>query len=254
MRGEQKILDNISLTPRGLSALASEICDEGPPKMRLMQRWRPYICPFHELLQLVPVGSQQLDVGCGTGLFLSLLAVTGRIQSGAGFDPSVNAIAIARGTAEQLLRRGHTSRLKFTTASVTDAWQNEHYDVISIIDVMHHLPPNAQRMLITKAASHLRPGGLLLYKDMVRRPFWRAWANRIHDLLVARQWIRYVPIEVVEAQAREAGLEMIAAKAINVFWYGHELRTFRKPAAQISDEPQPFPKESDSSLSVPVRQ
>lgn len=243
MTGEQKILGDVSLSPGGLSTLASEICTEGPPQMRLMQRWRPYICPFHELLQLVPVGSQQLDVGCGTGLFLSLLAVTGRIESGAGFDPSGHAIAIAQGTAEQLLRRGYTSRLKFTTASVTDAWPNERYDVISIIDVMHHLPPGAQRKLITEAASHLRPGGLLLYKDMVRRPLWRAWTNRIHDLLVARQWIRYVPIEVVEAQAREAGLEMIAAKAINVFWYGHELRTFRKPAAEISDQPQSFPEE-----------
>lgn len=254
MTGEQKILGDVSLTPGCLSALASEICSEGPAEIRLMQRWRPYICPFHELLPLVPVGSEQLDVGCGTGLFLSLLAATGRIQSGAGFDPSVNAIAIARGTAERLLRRGYTSRLKFTTASVMDAWPDEHYDVISIIDVMHHLPLGAQRTLIAKAASHLRPGGLLLYKDMVPRPLWRAWANRIHDLLVARQWIRYVPIEVVEAQAREVGLEMIAAQAINVLWYGHELRTFRKPGAQVSNELQPCPEESASPLSAPLRQ
>lgn len=228
MVAEQKVLADDSLTPGSLSALASKICFDGSFKIQLLQRWRPYICPFHELLKLVPVGSKQLDVGCGTGLFLSLLAMTERIQSAVGFDPSVEAIAVARATAEQLSRRGYTSRLSFTTASVTDDWPNECYDVISIIDVMHHLPPGAQGALIHKSASHLRPGGLLLYKDMVRRPFWRAWANKLHDLLIARQFIRYVPIEVVDAQAHEAGLEMIAARTINVFWYGHELRTFRK--------------------------
>ena len=41
---------------------------------RLKISYRPYICPFKELLEDLPEGQKVFDIGCGSGMFLSLVA------------------------------------------------------------------------------------------------------------------------------------------------------------------------------------
>jgi 2-polyprenyl-3-methyl-5-hydroxy-6-metoxy-1,4-benzoquinol methylase len=212
---------------REVSALAASIFSEGPVLMRALLRWRPYICPFETLLPLVPAGARVLDVGCGGGLFLGLLARIGRLGHGTGFDVSPPAIEVARRVAARM----DEGVLTFLHRGVEDAWPEGPFDVVSMIDVMHHVPPAAQRETFDHAAGRVAAGGLLLYKDMCRRPRWRALANRAHDLVLARQWIRYAPIEQVESWAEAHGLVLDTAARIDRWWYGHELRLFRRPAA-----------------------
>jgi len=164
-----------------------------------------------------------LDVGCGAGLFLGLLASCGRGIRGVGFDVSPGAIATAKQMAERF-----NGQLQFHRLDVDEPWPRETFDVVSIIDVTHHVPPARQRRMIATAASHVAPGGVLLYKDMCRRPRWRAAANRLHDLLLARQWIHYLPVESVEHWAAEEGLGLEHEERIDMLWYGHELRVFRR--------------------------
>jgi 2-polyprenyl-3-methyl-5-hydroxy-6-metoxy-1,4-benzoquinol methylase len=105
--------------------------------------------------------------------------------------------------------------------------------VVSLIDVLHHVPPGRQRAFFAGAVARVRTGGILLYKDMCRSPLWRAWANRAHDLLLARQWIHYVPLARLEAWAAEEGLQLVHRRAYARLVYGHELLVMRKggPAA-----------------------
>ncbi|MBX9737461.1 MAG: hypothetical protein K2X32_11100, partial [Phycisphaerales bacterium] len=60
-----------------LSQVAASIFTTGPFLFRQLQRFRPYICPFEELIRHVPAGASVLDVGCGGGLWLHLLSATG---------------------------------------------------------------------------------------------------------------------------------------------------------------------------------
>ena len=191
-----------------------------------VQRYRPYICPFAELIEQVPTGSEVLDIGCGAGLYLGLLAAQGRIRGGIGFDASLPAIAAAKTMSEKVA----PIRLDFRHLGVDQEWPGGTFDVVSLVDVMHHVPIPVRRDVTRLAAERVRPGGLFIYKDMVRRPLWRAVANRAHDLVVARQWISYEPVEAVEAQCRAIGLELVHPQDINMLWYGHELRVFRRPA------------------------
>jgi ribosomal protein L11 methylase PrmA len=69
------------------------------PGIKYEQRYRPYIFPFHLSLYHIPHGASVLDVGCGPGLFLLLLAKLGRIQSGVGFDIDHAAIQAAEEAA-----------------------------------------------------------------------------------------------------------------------------------------------------------
>ena len=78
--------------------------------------------------------------------------------------------------------------IAFERRDAQQDWPSGPFDIVSVIDVMHHVPTIAQRTVIERAASRLKPGGLLVYKDMVERPRWRAWKNRLHDLVLARQW------------------------------------------------------------------
>lgn len=211
-----------------IASLAASMFCHAPPSLRALQRWRPFICPFEELILHVPTGSSVLDVGCGAGLFLGVLHQTHRLARGVGFDPHRQAIEAAKQMAEGLRPKGETARLTFLLSAVEEAWPDGSFSVVSMIDVMHHVAAQWQRRVLTLAADRVRPGGRLLYKDMCLRPLWRALANRAHDLLVARQWIHYVPIVSIEAWAEACGLRLIHSARINRLWYGHELRVFER--------------------------
>jgi 2-polyprenyl-3-methyl-5-hydroxy-6-metoxy-1,4-benzoquinol methylase len=61
--------------------LARTIYSEAHGGIKYKQVLRPYICPFHILIDLIPSEANILDVACGAGLFISLLARLGRIES-----------------------------------------------------------------------------------------------------------------------------------------------------------------------------
>jgi 2-polyprenyl-3-methyl-5-hydroxy-6-metoxy-1,4-benzoquinol methylase len=197
-----------------------------PVLKRTILKYRPFICPLEELPACVPKGSSVLDIGCGCGLFLLALAFAGKRISGVGIDRDRDAIRAARLAARVPgIRAG--SRLSFEIAPGIEAWPAGQFDVVSLIDVLHHVPASGQRQFVIAAASRVRPGGILIYKDMCRRPVWRSWANRLHDLVLARQWIRYRELAEVREWAAFAGLVPESRRDFVRLWYGHELYVFR---------------------------
>lgn len=221
-------IPSYELDAPALSRIAAGLYTTGPFLLRRMLQLRSYICPFERLLAHVPNHASVLDVGCGGGLFLGFLAVAGKCVRGTGFDCSRPAIACARDMADRVHGQQRGSHLSFELIESGGLWPDAQYDVVSVIDVMHHVPPSQQRSFFDLAANHTAPGGLLLYKDMCRSPWWRAQANRLHDLLLARQWIHYVRVATLEHWAMENGLVLEHAESISRYWYGHELRLFRR--------------------------
>lgn len=213
--------------PAQVSDIARQIYCDGPIMLRKLQHWRPLICPYHVLLDQVPADVRVLDVGCGAGLFLGTLASTGRIAGGLGFDSSESAIAAAGAMTRQLPENHDIS---FQHLDATKPWPEGEFDLISMIDVMHHVPPVAQRGVFAQAAARVAPGKWFLYKDMARRPAWRATANRLHDLVVAQEWIHYVDIDEILTWGTQEGLTVQARQNIDMLWYRHELTLFQRPS------------------------
>ncbi len=201
-----------------------DIYTHGPLVSRTIQRLRPYICPFESLVDAVPPGSTVLDIGCGAGLFLGLLAKLDRIASGHGFDVSHKSIDVANMMKHQLPKLPPTLFEQCTTDA---PWPAGTFDVISMIDVMHHIHPAQQADVFSNVVARLKPGGIFIYKDMAQHPLWRSWANRLHDLILAKQWIHYLTLDSVEKLAAEAGLRLITKSSENRLWYRHELAVFQ---------------------------
>ncbi len=217
------------LTDREVSEIARRLYAGGPRRDAWIQRLRPYICPFGRLVSYVEDRSTVLDLGCGCGLFLGLLVHLNRVRRGVGFDSDPRVIETARQMASGA---GRSADLLFELHRHSREWPLEPFSVVSLIDVLHHVAPSAQRSFFVGAAERVEPGGILLYKDMVSRPRRLAWANRLHDLVFARQWIHYLPMTSVERWAAEVGLRLKASERIVMLWYGHELRVFERPAGE----------------------
>ncbi|HXO01309.1 MAG TPA: class I SAM-dependent methyltransferase [Stellaceae bacterium] len=206
--------------------VAKRLYGEAPALARTLARWRPYICPFGTLVALVPQDARVFDIGCGSGLFLGLLGATGRVAGGLGVDVSFSAIEVARTMAKQL-PAGHD--VEFRQHAAEAPWPHELYDVVSFIDVMHHIPPPVQRDVFARAAGCIAPGGMMIYKDIAPVPRWRALANTLHDLLLSQQRPRYTAAAKIEEWGRENGLALVSRRRIDMLWYAHDLAVFRRP-------------------------
>ncbi|MDE2953503.1 MAG: class I SAM-dependent methyltransferase [Gemmatimonadota bacterium] len=205
-----------------LYEVASRLYAKHSVKTRLRQYLRLSVCPFDRIISAVPIGSRVLDIGCGTGLLLGLLIDLGRASSAVGFDVNPEVIQRAQQMAEV---NGFGGSVMFTNQSIDCVWPTvgELFDAVTMIDVMHHLPPALQRGVFMRAATVLRPGGVMIYKDMARKPTWMALANRLHDLVSYTDWIHYADIEDNIRYARESGLVERKIETFSRVWYRHEM-------------------------------
>jgi 2-polyprenyl-3-methyl-5-hydroxy-6-metoxy-1,4-benzoquinol methylase len=213
------------LTARELRPYFRGLYRDAGPLQRQLAAWRPSICPYEPIVRFVPAGARALDFGCGSGALLALLAATGRISAGVGCDISQTAIGTAR-QAEMHVSCGDA--LEFRKIAELAEAPPGPFDLILIIDVLHHIPRAEQEETMLAVAGRVRSGGTLIYKDMAMRPAWRRWANTAHDLLVRRELVSYVPACDVERWLQGAGFVLAHAESYARLVYAHELRVFRK--------------------------
>jgi len=209
--------------------VARRVFRGGPLLTRLLQHHRPTICPFHELLRYVPTDARVLDIGCGGGLLLALLAATRSPSELTGIDSSRRAIAVAQANLERFGMP--LPRLFLLDANAPWPVDGQGgYDTVILCDVLHHVPAAAQRLLLERAGAAVAPGGVLVYKDIYPEGLVRPNASRLHDLLIARERIAIPRIADVVGAVTGAGLGLEHVQRINMLWYGHELAVFRRPA------------------------
>lgn len=218
------------LTNQYISRLVWHFYFDAPTLTRLLVLARTFICPMQRLLAEVPKESTLLDIGCGRGVFLLLLATNNLLKSSVGIDPDGQALEIAKKTMAKIGNRSGKININFIRGSSPEDWpQDTYFSVVSLIDVMHHIPPKQQYWIFSEAVKRVAPGGRLLYKDICHRPFWLATANRLHDLIVARQWINYVPLDTIKHWGLSLGLEIKKESSYLRYFYGHEQLVFHKP-------------------------
>ncbi|EPR37118.1 hypothetical protein dsx2_1061 [Desulfovibrio sp. X2] len=196
---------------------------------KVMVRYRPYICPFTTMLDTIPEGSSVFDIGCGSGFFLHACRTLRGATETVGVDANCAAVRLAENAARRSFPRETCS---FSAGETCGAWPDRTFDVVSIIDVLHHVPRRAQADFIREAGRRVRPGGLLLIKDMLPRPVVCGIMNRLHDLVLARQWISYVDLRGVASLLRAQGFTLEREEDATMLWYAHRLVVMRRTDAQ----------------------
>lgn len=151
---------------------------------RLKRVYRPMICPFDTLLNLIPNQQRILDIGCGIGTFLQLLAEYRAPQSLAGIETDASLLETSRIVLSQS-RLSEPARLEPYDGVNLPEWIRE-YKYVFLVDVFHHIPLSHHGPFLSGLFDRLQSGTTLIIKDMnADQRFWVLF-NKMHDLLISR--------------------------------------------------------------------
>ena len=137
-------------------------------------------------------GMAVLDYGCGTGRMMELMAEFGDVR---GCDASGRALDYCRA-------RG----LKQLFTAAPDCSNLEHYDLITMLDVLEHADDDES--LLRNLAAHLNPGGRLVITVPALRCLWSG------EDYVSEHKRRYTKSQLVRA-VRDAGLRPLRVSYFN---------------------------------------
>ena len=203
------------MTPRQLSQQAKIISCGLGLKDRFLMTYRPRICPFHVLMEYVRLGSSLLDIGCGCGLWLFLLARLGRIKAGIGIETEPSRVKIAESV------KTSKDNLDFIAATPDDAWPQDGYDCITMIDVLHHVSPDNQKEFLGRLKNC--SASRIIFKDIDPAAKIKSSMNSLHDIVLSKQLPRYCTKEKAAACLENMGFEIIHIARYDMLWYSHYL-------------------------------
>ena len=142
--------------------------------------YRPVICPFDQLLDLIPPDKKVFDLGCGSGSLLSLINEFSKPRQLGGIEVSQNLVDNAR----QLLSASKVPVSINFYDGLTIPDEISEYDVITLIDVFHHIPKQIQVSFFDQLYKKMKEGSMLVFKDIDgSSPL--VYVNKLHDMLLA---------------------------------------------------------------------
>ncbi|HTE13199.1 MAG TPA: 1-acyl-sn-glycerol-3-phosphate acyltransferase [Chitinophagaceae bacterium] len=110
---------------------------------------------FNELL---PRAGTILDIGCGYGFMPYILHFVSAERIITGIDYDEQKIA----TANHCFSKDAT--IHFICADITQ-YAFDKYDAIVMMDILHYLQPEQQKIVIEKSIRSINPGGLIIIRD-----------------------------------------------------------------------------------------
>lgn len=148
---------------------------------RLKIVYRPYICPFDELLEMVDHQDKVFDIGCGSGQFAMLLAEFSKPSQIHGVEIAQHLV----NNANELFKKYPEIDFNFNIydgVTLPDAFSEA--TKIFMIDVLHHIPKHSQHAFLVHVYKRMQKGASLIIKDInAGSPF--VYFNKIHDLVFA---------------------------------------------------------------------
>ena len=179
-----------------------------PLKERLFVRGRLATAPLGALAARAE-GARLLDVGCGHGVLVALLAADSPARHVVGIDPDERKIEWARASVGRL----PNVELRACTIEVLAAERPAEFDTVLVADVLYLLSAAAWRPFLAAARVLLRPGGRLVLKEAEDDGSWRVKKALFQEQLMVRMLRRthssgavgFAPRATLESAVRTAG-------------------------------------------------
>lgn len=191
-------------------------------------RW--VLCPFDRVLENLPVDGDHLDVGCGHGVLLTLMRRRSSSQRLKGIDVSFEKIEQAR--------RATSPDISFEVGDIRELGPAS-FDSISVVDVLYLLSVPQRLDFLRACHFALRPGGILVVKEVSGVSSWKSWLTFLQEFLAVKVFritmgeeILLLPTQHTVSLIVEAGFSTPEVKQIDRGYpYSHTLFRSQKAAA-----------------------
>lgn len=184
----------------------------------LKARYRPFICPFKDLMRFVRPGDRICDVGCGSGQF-SLLLTTWTAAAGIlGIEIDERLVNNARwlcGLAP------HEVPIEFRLFNGFDFPESVgDCTLVFMVDVLHHVAGPRQQEFLNSLHRAMVPGARLILKD-IDRDSRLVIFNKLHDLVLAGEVGRERGLREATAMCEAAGFRILTTFTTRRVVYPH---------------------------------
>jgi ubiquinone/menaquinone biosynthesis C-methylase UbiE len=174
----------------------------------------------------IPPGSglEVLDVGCGTGAWITQARLQGRRHRVTGIDLSPDYLAVAR-----LFRGRDADFIQMDAERLPASWSGR-FDLVTSIWLFHELPRAAVERVAAGMARVLRPGGRLVFRDAAQpqdapdRDLPRT-GRHFHTHFNKPYFLKYLGLDPPDL-CRRCGLEVDKVER----WYASKLVVARRLA------------------------
>jgi cyclopropane fatty-acyl-phospholipid synthase-like methyltransferase len=178
-----------------------------------------------EIGQYLPATGEVLDMGCGFGLFSLYYAQLLPAVHFHGLDLDARRIGIARAAA----RRLGLANVDYAVGDARDFRGRDAHAGAYMLDIVHHVPPEAVPPLLTELHGALAPGACLVVKDVDTRPALKRWFTYVLDRLVTPgSPPHYWPAERLQAALEGVGFRVYRHRMVDILPYPHVLYVCRK--------------------------
>ncbi|KJS06964.1 MAG: hypothetical protein VR77_02940 [Flavobacteriales bacterium BRH_c54] len=145
---------------------------------KLKISYRPMVCPFDDLLDIIPEHESIFDIGCGSGMFLSLVATYKNPEKVYGIEIDDKLIENAKKIFKNI---NVPSEFKKYNGNILPQEINS-FKYITLIDVLHHIPKYNQIIFLKNIFDMMNEESILIIKDIDRKNPLHYW-NKIHDMV-----------------------------------------------------------------------
>ena len=196
---------------------ALEVFASLPLAERLFVRGRFASAPLTELAARAR-GRELLDVGCGHGALLALLAVGHADRHVVGIDPDARKIDWAR----RSVGRCPNVELRACTIEALAASRPGTFDTVLVADVLYLLEPAAWPPFLAAARRLLKADGRLVLKEAEDDGSWRVTKALLQERVMVHLFRRthssgavgFQPRRVLASALEQAGFDVEEAVAL----------------------------------------
>ncbi len=193
---------------------------------KLKIAYRPYICPLGDLLDILPEKAAVFDIGCGNGMFLSLVSKFKYPHLLGGIEISDTLIS----NAKRVLQENTSISTTLTTFNGKDIPETVSlYNYIFLIDVLHHVPKQDQVTFLQEIYNKMAPGTKLVLKDIdAGQPILTSF-NKLHDFVCAGEIGNEMVAETAEQELKKIGFITSSLTKKRMLVYPHYTIICQKP-------------------------